>query len=1048
MTPLTMSHKEQVLTIAKFKHGEYNCLLATSVAEEGIDIPDCDIVIRFDLFNSVIQYVQSRGRARRVDSEYLCLSERGNGKQMKTKVQTTYDLAAIRDFCQALPENRKIVGWDAEAATEHAERHHNFYVVPSTGARLTWMGSLVVLAAFTSSLQFGEDTLSPTYMVSFVNGQYVCDVQLPSKSPINNAIGSPQESKKNARCSAAFNLCMELLKKGHLDDNLQPLTSKRLPAMRNARLAVSSKKSAEYKMRVKPELWSRLGPVVSLYATVLALDAPDAIGHSSQPLVLLTRQHLPDMPTIPLFFGKGQKSLVRPLSISQPFQLAQNQVEALKLFTLRVFKDVYSKEYESEAKELPYFLAPCAKGHAYAASKIHIVEDAIDWVHLRSTQDLEYLDWDECTPGDFFEDKFVIDPSSGSRKFYLRGVRRDMKPKDPVPKGVPHPGHRSWREVEHNIQEYSISLWLASRKNRVWRQDQPVVEAELVSLRRNFLDESSDEEKEDSKICYLIVEPLRVSTLPLPFVVMALTFPAIIHRLEDSLIALDACDVLGLKIRPDLALEALTKDSDNSGEHDLEPVNFQAGMGNNYERLEFLGDCFLKMATTISLFTQLPDSNEFEYHVERMLLVCNQNLFNVALTKNLQEYVRSRQFDRRIWYPDGLKLRRGKAKRAKGTHSLADKSIADVCEALIGAAYETCADEGNFDMAIKAVTAVVNHKRHKMKSWFEYYCAFEIPVWQSEQATAVQLELAEQIEKQMGYRFESPALLRSAFKHPSYPRQYEKVPHYQRLEFLGDALLDMVCVDFLFHKFPRADPQWLTEHKMAMVSNHFLGNLCVKLGFSKRILHFSNDMTSQVAEYVECLNSARVEAELEARETGANVAQDYWLRVSQAPKFLSDVVEAYVGALFVDSKYDYGRVREFFELHVRPFFTDMALYDSFASRHPVTSLAHAMQDDFGCREWRLLVSEVPRTVEEAGAQALSATEVVCGFMVHGKVSVHAKSTSGRYAKIAAAKMAMEKLVGLDGVDEFRREFSCDCERIGNGNKAEGVVDILEHATAC
>lgn len=46
-----------------------NCFqFATSVAEEGLDIPDCNLVVRFDLYHTLIQYVQSRGRARHSDS--------------------------------------------------------------------------------------------------------------------------------------------------------------------------------------------------------------------------------------------------------------------------------------------------------------------------------------------------------------------------------------------------------------------------------------------------------------------------------------------------------------------------------------------------------------------------------------------------------------------------------------------------------------------------------------------------------------------------------------------------------------------------------------------------------------------------------------------------------------------------------------------------------------------------------------------------------------------------------------------------------------------
>jgi endoribonuclease Dicer len=64
-------------------------------------------------------------------------------------------------------------------------------------------------------------------------------------------------------------------------------------------------------------------------------------------------------------------------------------------------------------------------------------------------------------------------------------------------------------------------------------------------------------------------------------------------------------------------------------------------------RVEFLGDCFLKMATSISTFVQNPDENEFEFHVRRMGMLCNQNLFETAVKKtNLVEYIRTMAFSR------------------------------------------------------------------------------------------------------------------------------------------------------------------------------------------------------------------------------------------------------------------------------------------------------------------------------------------------------------------------------------------------------------------
>lgn len=140
---------------------------------------------------------------------------------------------------------------------------------------------------------------------------------------------------------------------------------------------------------------------------------------------------------------------------------------------------------------------------------------------------------------------------------------------------------------------------------------------------------------------------------------MCYILPAIIHRFESYLIALDACKAIDLYVNPALALEALTKDSDNSDEHGEEKINFRSGMGPNYERLEFLGDCFLKMATSISTFVLQPDENEFEFHVRRMLMLCNQNLMETAVDKKkfkfdngeerglqLYKYIRTEAFSR------------------------------------------------------------------------------------------------------------------------------------------------------------------------------------------------------------------------------------------------------------------------------------------------------------------------------------------------------------------------------------------------------------------
>lgn len=469
-------------------------------------------------------------------------------------------------------------------------------------------------------------------------------------------------------------------------------------------------------------------------------------------------------------------------------------------------------------------------------------------------------------------------------------------------------------------------------------------------------------------------------------------------------------------------------------------------MGENYERLELLGDSFLKMATTIAVFTLIPNKDEFDYHCERMIMICNKNLFNVATSNDirLQEYIRSKSFERGTWYPP-LRLEYGKThvKTLKKTdeHRLADKTIADVCEALIGAAYMTTRKVDDYDMAIRAVTRLVRNKRHPMLKWEDYYTAYKMPVWQSIPASAAELDMARKIEEITGYKFKHPRVLRSAFRHASRPYQYDKVPTYQRLEFLGDALYDMVCVDWLFHVAPDKGPQWLTEHKMAMVSNQFLGCLAVSLGFHKFILHNQPSLGAQMYEYVTELDEARLLAEDAAEAAGklrSQFSRDYWVEARLPPKCIPDVLEAYLGAVFVDSGYDYSTIQQFFSQQVLPYFCDLHIYDTFANKHPVTFATQFIYETFGCHAYGLQAEEMQITDELD--KLTGQTQVVAGILIHAQVVEVAVRESGRYAKVAAARMAVSKLREMTK-EEFIKEYRCDCK------PDDPPEDIGESATA-
>ena len=116
--------------------------------------------------------------------------------------------------------------------------------------------------------------------------------------------------------------------------------------------------------------------------------------------------------------------------------------------------------------------------------------------------------------------------------------------------------------------------------------------------------------------------------------------------------------------------------------------------------------------------------------------------------------------DRRTWYPK-LKMLKGKGATAGTkadqnqtiTHSLSDKSIADVCEALIGAAFMQHNQRGHWtaemwDQPVKAVTKLVVNQDHVMEHWGDYYKTYQLPKYQLMKATAAQLDLAAKVEKQ------------------------------------------------------------------------------------------------------------------------------------------------------------------------------------------------------------------------------------------------------------------------------------------------------------
>ena len=87
------------------------------------------------------------------------------------------------------------------------------------------------------------------------------------------------------------------------------------------------------------------------------------------------------------------------------------------------------------------------------------------------------------------------------------------------------------------------------------------------------------------------------------------------------------------------------------------------------------------------------------------------------------------------------------------------------------------------------------------------------------------LEDYRELEKRLGYTFENKQLIIEALTHKSFKKPYNN----ERLEFLGDAVLDLIVGEFLFHKFPASDEGILSKIRASLVNESGFTMLAQKL---------------------------------------------------------------------------------------------------------------------------------------------------------------------------------------------------------------------------
>lgn len=216
-----------------------------------------------------------------------------------------------------------------------------------------------------------------------------------------------------------------------------------------------------------------------------------------------------------------------------------------------------------------------------------------------------------------------------------------------------------------------------------------------------------------------------------------------------------------------------------------------------------------------------------------------------------------------------------------------------------------------------------------------------------------------------GYRIADLGLLERALTHSSFASENPRSTDYQRLEFLGDAVLELAVTSFIYDEYPAATEGEMTLLRASVVSEPALASIAESWGLRDRLLL--------------------------GRGEGLSGGRD-------KQSILSDVVEALLAAVFIDG--GFARVNQIVRDQWAPMIRARA--------------GEPGQQDFKTRLQETLVAEgrtVEYTVTEAGPQ--HAKQFAANVVSSGEVLASGSGTSKKRAEQDAARKALELLDGTE-----------------------------------
>ena len=211
----------------------------------------------------------------------------------------------------------------------------------------------------------------------------------------------------------------------------------------------------------------------------------------------------------------------------------------------------------------------------------------------------------------------------------------------------------------------------------------------------------------------------------------------------------------------------------------------------------------------------------------------------------------------------------------------------------------------------------------------------------------------------LGVTFFDSSLLERALTHPSFAAESPSTrEHYERLEFLGDAVLSFVVADHLFHAFPTQPEGLLTKLRISLVAGTVLTQVAEDLGLGKLLLVGRGAETAGARQ-----------------------------------RILEDLFEAVVGALYLDQGLDAARV---FVLRAVANRIDLDAAERLTS-DPKTALQELTQGrGLGLPKYRIVREEGPPHEREFVSEVL----------VNGRSLGAGSGTSKKDAEKRAAEEAL------------------------------------------